>query len=375
MNEFEHLRRAFPQQDAPTPEAAAAARQQVEALIREAKSDKRRAVRVARAGWVGTAVTAATAVVAVAGLGGALLAGGGGDGDAVVPGAGGTTTAPRLVTAAQVLIAAALRQEVDEKVSGKFFRVRSLQVSATTRVGNPKYTLERRSITESWMPMKPGVESWFGWVNLAYRPATVNDVAKWQAQGSPQSWKLPYEVDPISTKDGEPVVNKMSFRDVPPGYYLTGDRPLTAQQIAALPTDPIALRGVLARSVGPRETADERNYAVFAAAGRLLFELPSPPKLRGAALRVLAALPGTQIRAGVKDPIGRVGTEITLTADLSKASGGRTFLFAGGASYIIDAATGRLLSSSVAGPKPGSTVVLESGWTDDRPTPPSPAVR
>jgi hypothetical protein len=166
----------------------------------------------------------------------------------------------------------------------------------------------------------------------------------------------------------------MSFRDVPPGYYLTGDRPLSAQQIAALPTDPTALRRVLARGVGPRETVDERNYAVFAAAGRLLFELPSPPKLRGAALRVLAALPGTQIRNGVKDPIGRVGTEISLTTDLSKPSSEQTFLFRGGATYIIDPATGRLLSSTVGGPKPGSTVVLESGWTDEKPTPPSATV-
>jgi hypothetical protein len=178
-------------------------------------------------------------------------------------------------------------------------------------------------------------------------------------------------VDPITTKDGEPVVNKMSFRDVPPGYYLTGDKPLSAQQIAALPTDPVALETLLRRHAGPAESAAERDYRVFAAAGRLLFEMPSPPKLRGAALRVLAALPGTQLQAGVKDPIGRIGTEITLTADLSKASGDRTFLFSSGASYIIDPGTGRLLSSSIGGPKPGSTVVLESGWTDQNPTPPS----
>jgi hypothetical protein len=370
VNEFEQLRRAFPDAEAPTPEAAAAARRQIEALVREERTRQRRPG-AARAGWVGTAVTAVTAVVAVAGLGGAMLVGGGGDGGGAVPGTTVTPTAPRLMTAAQVLIAAAVRQEVDEKVTGKYFRVRSLHLSANTRVGSPKYTLERRSISESWMPMKPGVQSWFGWVNLAYRPATAADAAKWRAQGSPTSWQLPYEVDPITTEDETPVVNKMSFRDVPPGYYLTGDKPLSAQQIAALPTDPVALEAMLARSAGPADTAAEREYRVFAAAGRLLFELPSPPKLRGAALRVLAALPGTHIQAGVKDPIGRVGTEITLTADLSKASGDKTVLFGSGASYIIDPATGRLLSSSIGAPKYSSTVILESGWTDEKPTPPS----
>ena len=114
---------------------------------------------------------------------------------------------------------------------------------------------------------------------------------------------------------------------------------------------------------------------MFAAAGQLLFETPSPPKLRGAALRVLAALPGTRIRTGVKDPIGRVGTEITI--DLPKAipSESATTLARGRSAYIIDTTTGRLLSSTIEGLKGGSTVVLESGWTDRNPKPPSPVVR
>lgn len=365
MNEFEALRRAFPEQDGPAPEAAAAARQQVEELIRETKVTKPRN----RFVWVGTAVTVATSVVAVVGLGGALLVGGRDD-DPAGPSVVTPTTPPRLMTAAQVLISAAVHQEVNEKVSGKYFRVRSLQVNATTRVGSPKYTLERRGISESWMPMTPRVESWFGWVRLGYRPATPADAAKWRAQGSPTTWQLPYENTPISTSDEEPVVNKMSFKDVPPGYYLTGVKPLSAQQIAALPTDPVKLAAVLAGDAGPAE----RDFTIFDAAGRLLFEMPSPPKLRGAALRVLAALPGIQIRTGVKDPLGRVGTEVTLSADRMKPSGGKTFLASDGASYIIDAGTGRLLSSS-HGPKVASTVVLESGWTDKKPTPPSAAIR
>ncbi|MFF0342324.1 CU044_5270 family protein [Kribbella sp. NPDC004875] len=371
MNEFDHLRKAFPETDAPTPAATDAARRRVELAIQEARAPKRSFVRT---GWLGTAVTAATALVAVVGLGGALVAGRGGS-DAAGPSGPATTTAPRLTSAAEALLATAVRQEKDEKVSGKYFRVRSLQLTAHTRVGSPKYTLERRSITESWMPMKPGVQSWFGWVELGYRPATAADAAKWRAQGSPTSWQLSYERTPISTEDGEPVVNKMSFRDVPPGYYLTGDKPLSAQQIAELPTDPQMLRKVLTSAVGAGQTAADRDYTVFAAAGRLLFEMPSPPKLRGAALRVLAALPGTHIRTGARDPLGRTGTEVSITAPLTKPGGSRTSLFWSGATYIIDPATGRLLSSSINGPKPGSTVVLESGWTDEHPTPPSAAVR
>jgi hypothetical protein len=373
MNEFDVLRKAFPEADGPTPEATEAARRQVEELIHQARP-ARSFTSFVRAGWLGTAVTAATALVAVVGLGGALVVGRGGGGGSL-PSGPTTTTAPRLTAAAEVLIAAAARQEKDEKVSGKYYRVRRLQLNPTTRVGNPKYTLERRSITESWMPMKPGVESWFGWVNLGYRLVSPADEAKWRAQGSPTSWQLPYERTPISMSDGVPVVNKMSFRDVPPGYYLTGDKPLSAEQIAALPTGPVQLYQYLANTADRQVSAADREYAVFAAAGRLLFEMPAPPKIRGAALRVLATLPGTRVRTGVKDPLGRVGTEVSITAALNKPGGDRTSLFWSGATYIIDPATGRLLSSTIGGPKPGSTVVLESGWTDDKPTPPSSAVR
>jgi hypothetical protein len=370
MNEFESLRKAFPEQE-PSTEARAAARRQLQELIHEAETGASRRQRwwiAARSGHVGVALTAATAVVTVLALSVPLLRGSEGSPEAAP--ATVTPTAPRLATASQVLIAAAVQQERNEKVSGKFFRVRSLQVTAVTRVGSPKYTLERRSISESWMPMKPGVKSWFGWVSLGYRPATPTDTAKWRAQGSPQSWQLAFEEDPITIAPADPVVDKMAFDDVPPGYYLTGDRPLTAQQIAALPTDPVKLRALLARDA----TAAERDYVVFAAAGRLLFEMPSPPKLRGAALRVLAALPGTHIRTGVKDPIGRVGTEITIDVDPKLPSGSKTSLFRSGARYIIDPATGRLLSSTYGG-KPGAIVVLESGWTDQNPTPPSLAIR
>jgi hypothetical protein len=326
VNEFDVLRKAFPEQEPPTPEAAQTARRRLQELMHKPR------VSFARTGWLGTAITAATALVAVAGLGGALLAGRGDD-HGSVPSGPTTTTAPRLATAAEVLIAVAVRQEKDEKVSGKYFRVRSLQVTTG------KYA--RRSITESWMPMKPGVASWFGWVDL-------------------------------NAKKVAPVVNKMSFRDVPLGYFL-GEKPLSAKQIAALPTDPVALRNALAEMAGPDLSGVDRDYAVFSAAGRLLFEMPSPPKLRGAALRVLAALPGTRIRTGINDPIGRAGTEVSITA--TAPSGTRTSLFWNGATYIIDPATGRLLSSTIRGPKPGSTVVLESGWTDENPTPPSTAVR
>ncbi|TDD61384.1 hypothetical protein E1263_07705 [Kribbella antibiotica] len=368
MNEFESIRKAFPEQAGPSPETAAAARRQLQHAIHDEKHRSR--VKLA---WIGGAVTATTAVVTVVALGLPLLQGPNSGDVGVAP---ATLTPPRLASASEALLAAAVEQEKDEKVSGKYFRVRTMHIDAGTRVGNPRYTLKHQSINERWMPMRPGVESWFGWVELGYKPASPGDEAKWSAQGSPTSWTQSELVDPITMAPTKPVVNKMSFQDVPPGYYLSGTKPLTAQQIAALPTDPVKLRAILSQGADARNP-EAANFTAYSAAGRLLFEAPSPPKLRGAALRVLSMIPGVTIEQNVKDPLGRAGTKVSLKTDFGRLKpGAEPTLFSDGRlDYIIDPVHGRLLASQFFGPNKGADVILESGWTNDKPTPPSTAVR
>jgi hypothetical protein len=378
MNEFDKIRKAFPEQPSPSAETTANARRQVQALIRETETARRRDrwYAAAKTGRVGMALTATAATVALAALATPLLLSPGSDsGDAGPVPSTVTPTSPKLMTASQVLVQLAIKQETDEKVSGKYFRVRNLQLRGSLLVGSPKYKISQKSITESWMPMRQGVESWFGWVDLGAHPVTRADAAKWRAQGSPTEWPMT-ETDPVTMAPTEPVVNKMTFDEVPPGYYLSGVKPVSAQQIQALPTDPEKLRAVLAAKSEPGMTADDLNYQVFSAAGRLLFEMPSPPKLRGAALRVLSMLPGVRIKENVKDPIGRTGTQISMDwTKPGQPSDGPTRLWDGKTNYIVDPSTGRLLSSEYDGLKSGASVVLESGWTDEKPTPPSPAIR
>ncbi|MFI5713765.1 CU044_5270 family protein [Kribbella sp. NPDC051620] len=377
MNEFDKLRKAFPEQPGPSADATSKARRQVQELIREAETARRRDrwYAAAKSGRVGMALTATAATVALAALATPLILSPGSGGDAGPVPSTVTPTSPRLMTASQVLVQLAIKQEVDEKVSGKFFRVRNLQIRGAIEVGSPKYKILQKSITESWMPMRQGVESWFGWVDLGAHPATRADAAKWRAQGSPTEWPMT-ETDPVTMAPTEPVVNKMTFDEVPPGYYLSGVKPVSAQQIQALPTDPEKLRAVLAANAESWMTADDINYQVFSAAGRLLFEMPSPPKLRGAALRVLSMLPGVRIKENVKDPIGRTGTQISMDwAKSGRPSSGPTRLWDGKTNFIVDPNTGRLLSQEYDGFKRGANVVLESGWTDEKPTPPSPAIR
>ncbi|GAA0924522.1 hypothetical protein GCM10009554_03330 [Kribbella koreensis] len=378
MNEFDKIRKAFPEQPGPSADTTNKARRRVQELIREAETARRRDrwYDAAKSGRVGMALTATAATVALAALATPLiLSPGAGSGDAGPVPSTVTPTSPKLMTAGQVLVQLAIKQEIDEKVSGKFFRVRNLQIRGSIEVGSPKYKIQQKTITESWMPMKQGAESWFGWVDLGAHPATRADAAKWRAQGSPTVWPMT-ETNPVTMAPTEPVVNKMTFDEVPPGYYLSGVKPVSAQQIQALPTDPEKLRAVLAANPEPDMTADDINYQVFNAAGRLLFEMPSPPKLRGAALRVLSMLPGVRIKENVKDPIGRTGTQISMDwTKPGRPSNGMTRLWDGKTDFIVDPATGRLLSQEYDGFKGGAIVVLESGWTDEKPTPPSPAIR
>ena len=92
---------------------------------------------------------------------------------------------------------------------------------------------------------------------------------------------------------------------------------------------------------------------------------------------MLSELPGTQYKGNVKDPIGRSGARITMAWPSSGQgpTAPRTALGDRGTTYIIEPTTGRLLSSETIGIKRGASVVLESGWTDDSPEPPSPAIR
>ncbi|WBQ07426.1 CU044_5270 family protein [Kribbella sp. CA-293567] len=379
-DDIDKVRSAFPEQPGPSPETTAAARRQVQALIREEQTIRRRDrwYAAAKSGRIGVALTATAATVALAALATPLLLSPGpgfGDGDAGPAPSTVTPTTPRLTTVSQTLVQLAIKQETDEKVSGKYFRVRNLQLRGMLQVGSPKYRIEERTITESWMPMRQGAESWFGWVDLGARPATRADAAKWRAQGSPTQWPMT-ETKPVKLAPGEPVVNKMTFDQVPPGYFLSGVKPVTAQQIQALPTDPEKLRAVLAADPQPGMTAGQLDYQVFTAAGRLLFEMPSPPKLRGAALRVLSMLPGVRLTENVKDPLGRVGVRFSMDWSKTGRPGGEaTLMFDGRTNYVVDPATGRLLCSEYDGLKRGASVVLESGWTDEKPTPPSPAVR
>ncbi|MFC0626807.1 CU044_5270 family protein [Kribbella deserti] len=366
MDEFDKIRSAYPERPGPSSDVRQQARRQVQALATEELNLRRRDrwLASARSGRFGIALTATAATVALAALGAPLVLSPKTGADAVpVP---GTSSAPnlRLSAASEALLAAAIQQESNEVATGKYFRIRSLWYSDRT-VGKPgrSYKVERRQIAESWTPPRQGDEAFFGWADFGYHPATEADKVKWRADGSPRSWQLSYERTPITIAPEAPRLRSMREEATSHGYYIGGTDPLTAAQIAQLPTDPVALKAFLGRNVDQSQPAELGVYTIFAAASYLLSEAPSSPKLRGAALRVLAGLPDVSLREGVKDPIGRPGSLISLSTKLD------------GAAYtsqlIIDRNTGRLLCAQDHSPRQRSkSVVLASGWTNDTPKPP-----
>jgi hypothetical protein len=87
--------------------------------------------------------------------------------------------------------------------------------------------------------------------------------------------------------------------------------------------------------------------------------------VRGAALRLLAGLPGAKIQSNVADLQGRKGTAVTFSFPDAWVT----------IQLIIDPVTGKLLSTGHTGGKNGGAVVLASGWTNENPGVPAPKIR
>jgi hypothetical protein len=377
MDEFDKIRSAYPEQPGPSRQVTLQARAQLQTLTREAAATPRRRLPVGLTPTrLGIGLTAGTAVVAVAALAvPLLLSPESGPGAATPP---GTTTSSRpaaispstTLSASQVLLVAAVAQEQAEATTGKYFRVRTVS-RREYEVGRGKsaYTLEEQRINETWTGAKGGT-AWFGSRTLGARPATPADEAQWRRAGSPASWNLgPTDTADkhdliISSTPGKGTLDERK-NDGDRYYALGGEKGVSSAQVLALPTTPAALRTRLLKDKAARAPgADDTSYLVQMTAG-LLLETPATPKVRGAALRLLAGLPGAEIQRNVADLQGRKGTAVTFSFPDALVT----------IQLIIAPVTGKLLSSGHWGGKNGGDVVLASGWTNEKPSVPAAKIR
>ncbi|GLW66140.1 hypothetical protein Arub01_43840 [Actinomadura rubrobrunea] len=229
--------------------------------------------------------------------------------------------------------------------------------------------------------------------DLPTRPQTSRDEALWRRAGAPRTFPssqdpraLPdlYRTAPTKWKESRSDRNENSDR-----YVLQpSGRALTAEEVQNLPTDPKELEKLLAPRPSEGSPRDRRDSRLPTGPGQKIVEatlavseLPLPPKVWAAFIRMLADTPGVRAVGRVADPIGRPG--VALEAPRTAPGGGGTSM----ERAIFDPNTGALLatvSTTVRrgaddpavfrpGTVEGYTVIVESRWTDGRPSRPADA--
>ncbi|WP_026405101.1 CU044_5270 family protein [Actinomadura rifamycini] len=203
------------------------------------------------------------------------------------------------------------------------------------------------------------------------RPLTDEDMRKWRAAGSPEWLDVPDPVGPgqIGLWMAEPESRQLFPWDLYEGAF-----GLSVQEIESMPTEAGALKNTLLGLKGnwhaytsgdtgkePIRALEgaERVRALSEVAGTLLSSAPAPPKVRAAAFRMLADLPGVEVGGEAADRMGRKGTVVSLPLETTMPLGLYTAPKQLGTyerQFIVDPAKGALLEirDVVATPPKGS---------------------
>ncbi|MFF0575178.1 CU044_5270 family protein [Streptosporangium saharense] len=367
MDEITLLASRLPDAPPPAPEVVARARARLrDPGFRTARPGPRRWTPMAGLATATATVAVAVAVtVVVANLG-----------DAVPQ----TVATP--LKGKQLLLAIADRTEKAPVETGAYWRRRSVvgalfpvdAVSSGVVINTYDITL--------WAPRESG------------DPALASSTMQRKRSLTLPSGKAREPWDPAKKYDymlgSEPNRCEYSWKVEPKGVlYDRRAAELTFADLEALPTDPAALLerlravwtdrpnvspapGRAGRGEVPKD-AKEEQYLSLAAVS--LLNLPSPPALRAAALRILADRPGTEVVGEVVDALGRTEVAVRVNADRPSEVRIPTDY-----QVMVDPRTGALAgnrSTAVTdrGGLPRGTVLnyaayAEQGWTDERPARP-----
>ncbi|MEV4892355.1 CU044_5270 family protein [Nonomuraea sp. NPDC055795] len=255
-----------------------------------------------------------------------------------------------------VLLAAAAQAE--KAPDGRFWHVKQkFTMRWAKEYGKPgsRYRLESSNISETWTD-KEG-QTWHGSVRLPVRPL---DEAAWKENGSPTSWGFPPPDKPTLVKGKGPRT------------FYVADGKVSFAELEKLPTDPEQLTAWMnerlltnvnrpADGERPANLTRVEDGTAAAMLVSLLYELPVSPEVRAAAYRALAGMPHVKIVEGVEN----AGTAIEFRLQEGQPTQVRV---------IIDPETSMVKSYQITGmPGKGDRIetVLASGWTDEKPAPPT----
>ncbi|TDD87386.1 CU044_5270 family protein [Actinomadura rubrisoli] len=347
----------------PTPEAAARGRARLERGIHAPQRPSRRLSRprLPLLAGLGAATTAAAVTGAV------LLSSG---------------TSPRApdpvraepVSARTVLLTAARQAEAEAApATGRYWHVRTL--TAIPRKVGPKgdqYWMDKLMVSEHWA--RPDGLSWFGYREVGARPHTAEDKVKWARDGSPTKWTAgtpePGDEDGPAILYGTPRPGHVG--KVPNSRTFTVcDKELSLRQVQSLPTDPVALRTAVMRAMrtnddGPVPVSAETNF-LQGCLVQLLAEVPVPPKVRGAAYRLLAAWTAVKVTGRTADERGRAGIGLLLGG----SSPPTRLVIDPKSSHVLSEWTEPAGDASKLTGKSRKRLYLQVGWTDAKPAVPA----
>lgn len=227
-----------------------------------------------------------------------------------------------------LLVAATNAQKAPD---GAYWHTRYVhgEINAVGKTRAKHYKVDAQQRYEAWID-KSG--RWSGAMEDFGRPLTADDRRKWEAAGSPKEVAIP-----VDGQEGVVFMNPMTPPKKPTGLRAETGREyfgLTPQQVVALPTEAKALEDYLLDLKGDWRVVSteskpepmralkgaERNRALSDVGGSLLGQAPAPPKVRAAAFRMLATLPGIKTGGRATDPLGRTGTMISSRWDRPRPS-------------------------------------------------------
>jgi hypothetical protein len=376
MDEIQLLRDLYePPAPAPAREVAQA-RARLDAVTRTRRSRRRW---VLPASGLATA-TAATVAVVVAMPGTSRPV------PAVTP--GGTT-------ARTVLLDAALAADRQPASTGKYWHVDS-QIRWFQKVKAGGYLIASTSRSEFWADRNGKATSRVRY--LGARPARPADKAAWRKAGSPHAF-LTVEGKRTTTSPEKQVTVRGSATELLLGLGAAAQAGLDRLQEApatpdrlrtwllSLPDSPTQrepipaakLRGIKPGrpipSGPPAPSEVELDHWLFVQGADLILYSPVTPKVRAAAFRMLAALPGVKLIGTVHDADGRKGTAVAMN-DIDPGDKPEPLQHR----LVIDPADGRALADEEvvlgkniiypdlpAGSIASTTTVTTAGWTERSP--------
>ncbi|WP_283136917.1 CU044_5270 family protein [Rhizohabitans arisaemae] len=262
----------------------------------------------------------------------------------------GELTGPA-VDGRSILLAAASTAEAQTTPAGTYWRVRKLSRDTLPEPvgrGPNRYRLTEATVTELWAAEDGRV--WSGSLELGVRPRPGADEEAWRRDGSPTVWRSRGRALAVSPGKGR-------IARVGDGVaFSMAGREMTFDAIRRLPTEPGALHAWVTEAVRDTPLGASDGVVADALCG-LLWSKPSPPKVRAAAYRALAELPGVRYLGESADELGRTGAAFSFTVRAERRT------------LIIDTASSRVLSAASGGDR--VELVVEAGWTNDVPAAPS----